>query len=56
MDPGLFLLTVGVEAGLVMNIGSIAKALRRIMCFYSMKNHNALSEKNIFQELLHFNI
>ena len=45
MGPRLSLLTVGVEAGLVMNTGSTVKVQRRIMCCYSMKNHNALRKR-----------
>ena len=53
MGPRQSLLTVGVEAGLVMNTGSTVKVQKRIMCCYSMKNHNALLEKDSFRKAPH---
>ena len=53
MGPTLSLLTVGVEAGLVLNTGSTVKVQKRIMFCYSMKNHNALLEKDSFRKTPH---
>ena len=52
MDRMLSLLIVGAEAGLGINIGNIVKVPKHTMCCCLMKSHNALLEKNLFQEII----